>query len=48
MMLGMNEVAMAWNGLKLWENEARRFGKAMGYLPELWDSIKKYQKTGNQ
>ena len=38
--LGMNRVAVARNGLKLWENGAGRFRKAMGYLPELWDSIK--------
>ena len=43
--LGMNRVAMARNGLKLWENGAGRFGKAMGYLPELWDSIKKSKMT---
>ena len=36
----MNGVAVAQNGLKLWENEARRFRKAVGWLPELWDSIK--------
>ena len=41
MILGMNRVAMARNGLKLWENGAGRSRKAMGHLPEPWDSIKK-------
>ena len=41
MILGMNRVLMAQNGLKLWENGAGRSRKAMGYLPEPWDSIKK-------
>ena len=50
MILGMNRVAMARNGLKLWENGARRSRKAMGYLPELWDSIKnqKLPEAGNR
>ena len=41
MILGMNGVDVDWNGLKLWENGARRSRKAMGYLPEPRDSIKK-------
>ena len=40
MILGMNRVAMARNGLKLWENGAGRSRKAMGWLLEPWDSIK--------
>ena len=41
---GTNRALMAQNGLKLWENGAGRFGKAMGYLPELWDSIKNQKR----
>ena len=40
MILAMNGGGVDWNEVKLWENGAGRFGKAMGYLPELWDSIK--------
>ena len=50
MIFGMNRVAMAQNGLKLWENGAGRSRKAMGWLPELWESIKKSKiagKSGN-
>ena len=45
--LGMNRVAVARNGLKLWENGAGRFRKAMGWLPELLDSIKKQKISEN-
>ena len=41
MIFGMNGVAVARNGLKLWENGAGRSRKAMGHLPEPWDSINK-------
>ena len=47
MILGMNRVAMAQNGLKLWENGAGRSRKAMGHLPEPWDSIKKSKTVKN-
>ena len=37
---GMNGVAVAQNGLKLWVNEALGSGKAMRCLPDLWEAIK--------
>ena len=37
----MNGVAMARNGVILWENDARRSRKVFKYLPDLWEAIKK-------
>ena len=37
--LGMNGVAMARNGVILWENDARRSRKVFKYLPDLWEAI---------
>ena len=46
---GMNGVAMARNGLILWENDARRSRKVFKYLPDLWEAIKKMlQKSKNE
>ena len=38
---GVNGVAMARNGLILWQNEAVGSRKVFRYLPGLWDTIKK-------
>ncbi len=37
----MNGVAMARNGLILWENDATGSRKVFKYLPDLWEAIKK-------
>ena len=37
----MNGVAMARNGLILWENDATGSRKVSRYLPDLWEAIKK-------
>ena len=41
---GMNEVAVAWNGPRLWENGATGSGKVFRCLPGLWEAIKKLKK----
>ena len=40
MILGMNAIAVARNGLILWENDAMRSRKVFKYLPGLWEAIK--------
>ena len=37
---GMSEVAVAWNGPRLWENDATGSGKVSRYLPGFWEAIK--------
>ena len=37
---GMNGVAVARNGLILWENDATGSRKVFKYLPDLWEAIK--------
>ena len=47
---GMNGVAVARNGLILWENDATGSRKVFRWLRGLWDTIKKQkwlQKSGN-
>ena len=49
-LLGMNGVAVARNGLILWENDATGSRKVFRWLPGLWEVIKKSKigkKTGN-
>jgi hypothetical protein len=36
----MNGVAVAWNGLRLWENEATGSKKVFRGFRGLWDTIK--------
>ena len=45
--LGMNGVAVARNGLILWENGATGSRKVFKYLPGLRDAIKNLKKTEN-
>ncbi len=42
---GMNRVAVAQNGLKLWGNRADGFRKTVAWFPDLWEAIKKSLKT---
>ena len=38
---GMNEVAVAWNGPRLWENGGTGSGKGFRCLRGFWEAIKK-------
>ena len=44
MILGMNGIAVARNGPRLWENDATGSGKVFKYLPGLWEAIKNSKK----
>ena len=45
--LGMNGVAMARNGLILWENDATGSRKVSRYLPDPREAIKRSKKSKN-
>ena len=38
-------VEVGRNGLKLWENGADGFRKAVGWFPDLWEAIKNQKLT---